>query len=54
MGREKQTFKFISSQYKSMKTVKVKGKEYKLEDKDAALIETIKELIETINSLRSR
>ena len=35
-----------------MVKVKVKGKEYDLIDKDAALIETIQELIKGIETLR--
>jgi len=34
------------------KTVKVKGEEYVLEDKDAALIETLKDIVAAIRSLR--
>lgn len=52
MGREKQTFKFKGLHYKDMKKVKIKGEEFDLEDKDAALILAIQELTTAINLLR--
>ena len=50
---KKQRIKYEGLQYKSMIKIEVGSREYELEDKDAALVESIKDLTRAIRRMNN-